>query len=96
MQAMHFVRNLSRVLNGQNMVPYQNAKPAMFISMGPYYGVGTVSGIRFTGWPFTQDKGSKLAAWIKYIIEKINVQGGGSIEIVINESLYMYSNLLPF
>ncbi|KAG1152940.1 hypothetical protein G6F37_000653 [Rhizopus arrhizus] len=96
MQAMHFVRNLSRVLNGQKMVPYQNAKPAMFISMGPYYGVGTVSGIRFTGWPFTQDKGSKLAAWIKYIIEKINVQGGGSIEIVINESLYMYSNLLPF
>lgn len=93
MQAMHCVRNLSRVLNGQEMVPYHSASPAMFISMGPHYSVGTISGIiQFTGWPFNKNKGSKIAAWLKYIIEKVSVQGGSSIEVLMNETLYLYNS----
>ncbi|CAO3684102.1 hypothetical protein G6F70_001935 [Rhizopus microsporus] len=93
MQALHCVRNLSRVLSGQEMVPYHSASPAMFISMGPHYSVGTISGIiQLTGWPFNKNKGSKIAAWLKYIIEKVSVQGGSSIEVLMNETLYLYNN----
>ncbi|RCH85662.1 hypothetical protein CU098_000778, partial [Rhizopus stolonifer] len=93
MQAMHFCRNLSRLLNGKQMIPYQHAVPAMFISIGPYYSVGTMSKLNFSGWPLGQEKGSIIAAWIKYIIEKINVQGGSNVEVLINQALYTYNNL---
>ncbi|CEI93699.1 hypothetical protein RMCBS344292_07929 [Rhizopus microsporus] len=93
LNALHCVRNLSRVLSGQEMVPYHSASPAMFISMGPHYSVGTISGIiQLTGWPFNKNKGSKIAAWLKYIIEKVSVQGGSSIEVLMNETLYLYNN----
>ncbi|KAI7903461.1 uncharacterized protein BX663DRAFT_530691 [Cokeromyces recurvatus] len=66
MQAIHFVRNLRRIImKHKELIPYHGSLPNMVISLGPHYGVGYLSGIRLTGWPFGQQKGSHLAAVTK-------------------------------
>ncbi|KAI9272011.1 hypothetical protein BY458DRAFT_509220 [Sporodiniella umbellata] len=93
MQAMHFTHQLSNILQGKYMEPYRFSTPTMFISLGPYYSVGAFSKLSLAGWPLGQDRGSRLASWMKFIIEKVSTQGGGRVEGFVNQTLYLYNRL---
>lgn len=77
MQAIHFVRNMSRIIengtNDENLIPYHPSKPNMVVSMGPHYAIGYISGIKLTGWPLGLNKGSHVASWAKYIVERVSM-----------------------
>ncbi|CAO3652776.1 unnamed protein product [Mucor fragilis] len=91
MQAVHFVKNMRRVLKNvardELLVPYQGAKINMVVSMGPSYAVGHVSGINLTGWPLGTKHGSRIAAVTKYFIERITMNDLG-LKIPVNNLLY--------
>lgn len=93
MQAVHFVKNMKLLLkNGSNahLHPYKHSKPNMIISMGPSYGVGLVSGITLTGWPLGLKKGSRIAAFSKYMIERITMNDF-NLKVPVNDVLYCIS-----
>ncbi|OBZ91294.1 Apoptosis-inducing factor 2 [Choanephora cucurbitarum] len=102
MQAVHFVKNLRRLLSNmtiQDLLPYQGAHVNMVISMGPHYAVGSISGVPFYGWPFNVKKGSRVAAVAKYFIERITMNDFG-LKIPVNNLLYYtqtknHGGLLP-
>ncbi|KAI7890702.1 uncharacterized protein EV154DRAFT_564127 [Mucor mucedo] len=94
MQAIHFVRNMSRIIknntNVENLIPYHPSRPNMIVSMGPQYAIGYVSGIKLTGWPLGLNKGSHLASWGKYTIERVSMNSC-HLKIPVNEVLYLTS-----
>ncbi|KAG2220961.1 hypothetical protein INT45_006494 [Circinella minor] len=92
-QTIHLFHQLERLLFSShhdiNYHPYQGATLSMIISLGPSYGIGSLNdGITiFNGWPFNKNKGSKLAAIIKHIVERITMNDFHSKKIM-NDVLY--------
>lgn len=94
MQAIHFVRNMVRIIknntNDENLIPYHQSRPNMIISMGHQYAIGYVSGIKLTGWPLGLNKGSYIASWGKYMIERITMNDC-HLKLAVNDVLYLTS-----
>ncbi|KAI7846729.1 hypothetical protein BDC45DRAFT_473070 [Circinella umbellata] len=90
-QTIHLFHHLERVFffNHHDHHPYQGAKLSMIISMGPSYGIGSLNdGITIlNGWPLNKNKGSKLAAMIKHIVERVTMNDFHSKKIM-NDVLY--------
>jgi NADH dehydrogenase FAD-containing subunit len=93
MQAIHFVKNLKRLLNKDALKPYAISRANMVVSMGPSYAIGHVSGMNLTGWPLGLKRGSKVAAYSKYMIERITMDDFG-LKVPVNEVLYCTSRPL--
>ncbi|KAI8079541.1 uncharacterized protein B0P05DRAFT_469870 [Gilbertella persicaria] len=102
MQAVHFVKNLKRLLDNmavEDLLSYQGARINMVISMGPKYAVGSISGVPLYGWPFNVKKGSRTAAVTKHFIERITMDDFG-LKMPVNNLLYYtqtknFGGLLP-
>ncbi|KAI8367577.1 uncharacterized protein BYT42DRAFT_617997 [Radiomyces spectabilis] len=88
MQAIHCAHNLQRLLQKQPLREYKGSRKAMITSMGPDYGLAYVSaGVLLRGWPFTTNKGSKLAALEKHAIERITMNDW-HLKKPVNDMLY--------
>lgn len=95
MQAIHFVKNMLRIMKNndtsdENLIPYHHSRPNMIVSMGPQYAVGYISGIKLNGWPLGLNKGSHVASWGKYMIERITMNDC-HLKLAVNEVLYLTS-----
>ncbi|KAI9470940.1 MAG: hypothetical protein EXX96DRAFT_491054 [Benjaminiella poitrasii] len=92
MQAIHFARNMRRIMTKKEgeeveLIPYHGSTPNMVVSMGPTHGVGYISGIKLTGWPLHERKGSRLASIAKYLVERIAMDDYG-LRLPFNDVLY--------
>lgn len=90
MQAISFVHNMIRIIKNENLIPYHLSKENMIVSMGPHYGIGIISGIKLTGWPLGLNKGSQIASFSKYAIERITMNDF-NLKLTVNELLYLIS-----
>lgn len=93
MQAIHFVKNLKRLLQGHKLLAYEQSRANMVVSMGPSYAVGHLSGVNLTGWPLGLKKGSKVASHAKYMVERITMDDF-RLKLPVNEILYYTSRPL--
>ncbi|KAI8993501.1 hypothetical protein BDB01DRAFT_715855 [Pilobolus umbonatus] len=93
MQALHFTRNIERIIQNlkgkmKRLDPYEGSNLAMVISLGPSRGVGYMARFKLTGWPFETSKGSRAAAYTKYLIERIAMNDFHA-KVPFNNLLYL-------
>ncbi|KAI8890299.1 FAD/NAD(P)-binding domain-containing protein [Backusella circina FSU 941] len=86
MQAIHFVKNMTSLLQGKDLVPYRGSMMAMVISLGPERAIAYVGGITLSG--FNRNKGSKVASLMKYVIERVTMNDL-HLKLMVNEVLYL-------
>lgn len=88
MQAMHFVRNVHSLVQGNRQLePYRGSQISMVISLGPHYATAVLAGLLMDGWPFSRNKGSKLASLAKFVVERMTMDDFGSKKFA-NDMLY--------
>lgn len=87
MQAIHFARNVKNLFKGAAVQPYHGCQISMVVSLGPSHAIGSISGIILNGWPLGLDKGSKLAALAKHMIERISMNDYNTKETA-NDLIY--------
>ncbi|KAL0098159.1 hypothetical protein J3Q64DRAFT_1716984 [Phycomyces blakesleeanus] len=73
MQAVHCVHNLHLEINNKKPVEYKGSRVSMIVSLGPTFGIGYVSGLTLRGRPFETKKGSRIAAQMKHLIERVTM-----------------------
>jgi NADH dehydrogenase FAD-containing subunit len=86
MQAIHFAKNLTSLLQGKDLDPYRGSMMAMVVSLGPERAIAYVGGITLSG--FNRNKGSRVASFMKYMIERVTMNDF-HLKLVVNEVLYL-------